>query len=560
MQRRTRVVGVVIALPLVVMLVAVMLVGRAGRGRELPEVVEVYRRAGLVAEEHSQLLWNVALPFVEDTRFAQDVVVNGPHRDGALNLYALRGDPDGYFPALGCGCVAYTTENTVVCASELLESVGAALRDPDPSRGRDAVGRLARADVHDFAFRPGEGVYRVGDGNQPGGELHPPGDAAALEAALGPGGLTRSVDTLDREFALDLLRWLIGREVAHVVLEHPTEPPGPRPPGATLRAPGEALDLAADRFTADRAEGTSPDDRAFMLRSLIHTLFVEAAGPRAGADLGLRDTREWPRVTVGAEPGRQPSLLVRAAIALEQQALAQQQPSDLEFALDVTARVRVRPGAAPAASLCRRGDPPRLSAAIEATAPPGGAVDLARARMDWAREYLDLAQGDRALGVLDEAAAQLSAAPRAEQDVAGTLADVLHLRGFVQLTRGDWNRTLADSLEAARLDPGEAYSWDNAGFAHFELGQYQDAAMAFERAVTIQPSLADAWAGLGISLLEQGRGMEAVDAYSRAVTIDPGYAHQEWLRHEWYWSEAQRCAGAELQRLVRGQAPTGEDC
>jgi predicted O-linked N-acetylglucosamine transferase (SPINDLY family) len=81
---------------------------------------------------------------------------------------------------------------------------------------------------------------------------------------------------------------------------------------------------------------------------------------------------------------------------------------------------------------------------------------------------------------------------------------------------------------ALALQPDFAEAWVGRGNALLELGQYQDAAAAYDRALTVQPRLANAWSGLGNVSLRLGRHQDAEAAFDRALEADPAFA-EAWL-------------------------------
>ncbi len=87
----------------------------------------------------------------------------------------------------------------------------------------------------------------------------------------------------------------------------------------------------------------------------------------------------------------------------------------------------------------------------------------------------------------------------------------------------------ADSIEAlkaaAEASPDDAGPWGDLAFAHFQAGQFPEAAAAYRRAVTIAPSEAVLWSALGESLVLASERdplpPEALEAFRKAVSLDP---------------------------------------
>jgi cytochrome c-type biogenesis protein CcmH len=78
---------------------------------------------------------------------------------------------------------------------------------------------------------------------------------------------------------------------------------------------------------------------------------------------------------------------------------------------------------------------------------------------------------------------------------------------------------------AAEASTGDAGPWSDLAFAHFQAGQFAEAAAAYRRAVAIAPDEAVLWSALGESLvLASARDPlppEALEAFNKAVSLDP---------------------------------------
>ena len=64
-----------------------------------------------------------------------------------------------------------------------------------------------------------------------------------------------------------------------------------------------------------------------------------------------------------------------------------------------------------------------------------------------------------------------------------------------------------------------AEEWFNKGMAFIELGQYQDAISAFDKAIEINPKYANAWNNKGVALGRLGRYKEAKVCYDKAKEL-----------------------------------------
>ena len=90
--------------------------------------------------------------------------------------------------------------------------------------------------------------------------------------------------------------------------------------------------------------------------------------------------------------------------------------------------------------------------------------------------------------------------------------------------------TIAQLRETAEDSQGDADPWADLAFAHFERGEFAEAAAAYEKAVAIDDDAAVLWSAMGESLVyaEDSATLDAdplpaaaVVAFEKAVAIDP---------------------------------------
>lgn len=90
--------------------------------------------------------------------------------------------------------------------------------------------------------------------------------------------------------------------------------------------------------------------------------------------------------------------------------------------------------------------------------------------------------------------------------------------------------TIAELRESAESSDAEAGPWADLAFAHFQRGEFTDAAAAYEKAVAIDENAAVLWSAMGESLVyaEDNATLDAdplpaaaVAAFEKAVAIDP---------------------------------------
>ena len=100
-----------------------------------------------------------------------------------------------------------------------------------------------------------------------------------------------------------------------------------------------------------------------------------------------------------------------------------------------------------------------------------------------------------------------------------------------------WNLMGASAAQIGQLDqaiiafqrvlaikPDNADAHNNMGVALKVQGKLEEAIQAFNKALTIKPDNADAYYNIGNALKEQGKLKEAIEAYNKALAIKPDYA------------------------------------
>ncbi len=209
-------------------------------------------------------------------------------------------------------------------------------------------------------------------------------------------------------------------------------------------------------------------------------------------------------------------------------------------------------------------------------------IYASRARWERARALIALDREDEALGVLRELAAgnlnrnlalrvgdafRVLEAPREAEAIYTRLIEVEVINepdwrpllgraaAFNELEM--WERAEADLLAALEIDPDQpeilnflGYGWidqgenveagfdlirraiaqrprsgyivDSLGWAHFRLGQYEDAARELERAAELSPDNPEIISHLGDAYWRTGRRLQAGFEWRRALTLEPG--------------------------------------
>ena len=104
---------------------------------------------------------------------------------------------------------------------------------------------------------------------------------------------------------------------------------------------------------------------------------------------------------------------------------------------------------------------------------------------------------------------------------------------------------------AVELDPGDAETWFNLGFARERTGAFAEAAAAFAEAVRLKPALDRAWYGLALAHAARGDHAAAASALEETVRLQPLHG-EAWYRlgmAQHYAGQAQR-VGEVVRKLA----------
>jgi tetratricopeptide (TPR) repeat protein len=99
-------------------------------------------------------------------------------------------------------------------------------------------------------------------------------------------------------------------------------------------------------------------------------------------------------------------------------------------------------------------------------------------------------------------------------------AYVWYNRGNGYYAEGRYEEAIMAYNKAIELNP-DTHIWYNIGNAALFLGKYDTAIEAYNNAIEIDPSFSDALNNKGEALRLQGNYIEAINAYDRAIELDP---------------------------------------
>lgn len=143
-------------------------------------------------------------------------------------------------------------------------------------------------------------------------------------------------------------------------------------------------------------------------------------------------------------------------------------------------------------------------------------IDMADAP-DW-RPLLGRAAAFNEMEMWDRAEADLLAALEIDPDQP----EILNFLGYGWIDQGRNVEAGFDLIRKAIAQrPRSGYIIDSLGWAHYRMGQYEDAARELERAAELTPDDPEIIDHLGDAYWRTGRRLEAGFEWSRALTLDP---------------------------------------
>ncbi len=100
-------------------------------------------------------------------------------------------------------------------------------------------------------------------------------------------------------------------------------------------------------------------------------------------------------------------------------------------------------------------------------------------------------------------------------------AKALRHMAFIHASQARFDEAARIFSEALQLEPDDAHTHFNLGYARDKLGRHAQAIEAFSEAVRRHPALDRAWYGMGMAYAALGRHADAVDAFGKAAELQP---------------------------------------
>jgi lipoprotein NlpI len=98
---------------------------------------------------------------------------------------------------------------------------------------------------------------------------------------------------------------------------------------------------------------------------------------------------------------------------------------------------------------------------------------------------------------------------------------ILSDRGVAWLDKSDLDKAIDDFGAAIRLDPSDAYAFNNRGQAWYAKGYFDKAIDDYTAAIKFDPSDADALSNRGLAWQAKGYDDKAISDYTEAIKLNP---------------------------------------
>ena len=108
--------------------------------------------------------------------------------------------------------------------------------------------------------------------------------------------------------------------------------------------------------------------------------------------------------------------------------------------------------------------------------------------------------------------------------VPGSSAEAWFGKGNDLRVQDKYDEALMAYDRAIELEPLYAEAWNFKGVTFIGLGRYDEALQALDKAIELKPDYASAWADKGWVLNSEGKYNESIQALDKAIELEPLYA------------------------------------
>ena len=152
-----------------------------------------------------------------------------------------------------------------------------------------------------------------------------------------------------------------------------------------------------------------------------------------------------------------------------------------------------------------------------------GYLDKAQQQLDrlldeawWRKDW----NGLLALFITSDQAAKLSFVQSLQRTAFHHYAQAVALRQL-----GNYDEAIVAYQQVIALDEKFASPWNGLGNAYRDLKRYDEAVAAYQQAIALDEKFAIAWSNLGLAYRDLKRYAEAVAAYQQAIALDEKFAY-----------------------------------
>jgi Flp pilus assembly protein TadD len=82
---------------------------------------------------------------------------------------------------------------------------------------------------------------------------------------------------------------------------------------------------------------------------------------------------------------------------------------------------------------------------------------------------------------------------------------------------------IADAESAVRDRPNDSAAFEELGSVYFDAGRFDDAMVAFQRAIALNPVSPSGYNNIGWIYIQIGTPQEAITAFEQAIALDPHF-------------------------------------
>ena len=147
------------------------------------------------------------------------------------------------------------------------------------------------------------------------------------------------------------------------------------------------------------------------------------------------------------------------------------------------------------------------------------AVNLSRSTND----AFELGVAALGLGNYKEALKHLQKAENENKLILEKQTEIFFYEGNALWELGKYEEALQAYNKAIALKPDSHEAWYNKGVALRKLGKNEEALQAYDEEIAFKPDLHEAWYNKGNFLAELGREEETLQAYDKAIALKPDH-------------------------------------